>query len=510
MRNQHHLDIYDSQLAQYRPFGDSDYLHEQLQVRYGGRLQKISAFMRVARELSRALDQATARTRYHTIGDPVVRHTVQEALRQVVRGTHDGLPLAACEDIFRETIRHLERGACAGPLESGVAERRRLGTDPHHGYVWSEEHPDDVFGRRFRGMIRDYFPAEASCTPRPGDFERLTKGAELLDMLLPVSSRSALSHARVVVAFHGRKASCSDFRVGGTILINRDMLGNPWWVAEHLLHESLHQKLYDFRHTHSLLKKDLSPQLSSSSEGAATIDPIWNAGGANGSTHWDTFRSVAAFHVYVHLALFCLQAERRKAELVNQFGAADGSLPAPIQWHKAFERAQYLGRKIKEYAWQELGPAGRLLVDWLLSTLNAIDAVPPPPESVYLHLLLERYATEATLMANKSLSPELATQLAKLMNDEAETVHGLLTASEAGREDVERLDDAVARRSDEGAEAAFLRFRTTVTTILQALSPDGYGLHRPSSAEASAPELMIKTMVERSSQQLLSLLDGRP
>ena len=36
--------------------------------------------------------------------------------------------------------------------------------------------------------------------------------------------------------------------------------------------------------------------------------------------------------------------------------------------------------------------------------------MPPPPESVYLHLLLRRYTVEATLIASRKLSPELAKQ----------------------------------------------------------------------------------------------------
>jgi hypothetical protein len=503
----HHLDAYDAHLAEYRPFGDSDYLHEQLQIRYKHRLEKLSAYLRVAGELSRALDQAEPHARYRTVGDPVVRHTIQQALRRVMKGAQDGMLLAECEDVFRETLRLLQEGRCCGPLESDLDEVSRLGPEPHHGWIWSEEHRDDEFGRLFRKIIRDNFPSERSCTASAEDVARLANGAKLLGALLPRSSRSALSHVHVIIPFEGQKASCSEFRVGGAICMNRELLHNPWWVAEHLLHESLHQKLYDFRHTHSLLARDLSPQLSASPE-SAPIYSIWNAGGADRSNHWDTFRGIAAFHVYVHLALFCLQAERRKAELADQFGAPEGPLPALIHWHEAFERAQCLGRQLKESAWQEIGPAGRQLIDWLTSILTAIDAAPPPADSVYLHLLLERYLIEATTIASKKLSPELTTELRKLSQEEAETVRRVLTAVDAAPPDLDRLDEAALRRSDEGAEAAFFRFRNHVAKTLQTLSPDGYGLRRPSTGDSTSLGQSVQTMVEKSSQQLIHLLEG--
>lgn len=516
MRSQHHLDMFDELLAQHRPFGDSDYLNAQLRVRYKHRLGKVSALLPVAGELLRALDQATVDAQYRVVGDPVVRHTIEQALRHAARRTtQDSLPLADCEEIFRGTLRHLQEGKSGGPLEAGLAGVSRLGNDPRNGWVWSEEHDDDAFGRCFRSIIRDNFVGEGPCTPTAVELERLGKGADLLGALLPLSGRSALSHTHVLVVFRhvGKlmpKASCSEFRVGGTIFMNREMLENPWWVAEHLFHEALHQKLYDFRHTHSLLARDTSAELNASTEAPVAVYSIWNAGGAGRTNYWDTFRAVAAFHVYVHLALLCLQAERRKTELVKQFGPPDGSFPSIIHWHKAFERAQYLGRQLKDTSWKELGQAGQLLVDWLISVLDKIDAAPPPRESFFIDLLLERYVIEAAMLSNRTLSPELETELLKIIDDEAQTIRSVLSALDQERPNVERLDDAVARRSDESAEVVFMRFRSIVARTLRGLSPDGYGLRGPSSADTIVQERMVQAMAERSTRQLIPLLDGAP
>jgi hypothetical protein len=514
-KKQHPLDLCDALLAGQRPFGESDYLHDQLQIRYNRRLARIAGLLPVAGELSRTLDRSSREARYRAVGDPVVRYAIQQALRRVVNGTSDGLSLADCEEVLRETIRHLQEGKLGGPLVSGAGTLRRLGAEPFHGWLWSEQPRDDAFGRTFRRIVSDYFHADPPCTPSAADVGKLEKGAKLLGVLLPLCSRSVFSHTHVVVIVpHAgtwtQKGSCSEFGIGGTIFLNREWLGNPWWVAEHLLHESLHQKLYDFRQTHSLLAQDLAPASSSPKASAATVNSIWNAGQEGRSSNWDTFRAVAAFHVYVHLAVFCGQAERRKEELVTRFGAPDASLPTMATRPEALERAHYLGRQIKESCWQELGPAGRLLVDWLIAILNAIDHAPPPPESSYIHLLLHRYVMEATMVAGQKRSPELAPELPKLVNEEAETVRHVLSAIDARRTDLDRLDHAVARRPEEGEEAAFLRFRRLVAEILRRSSPDGYGLRRPSTAQSTALDKTIQAMVDNSTRRLTSLGSGGP
>jgi hypothetical protein len=338
---------------------------------------------------------------------------------------------------------------------------------------------------------------------------------------MPNLARSVLSHAHltVIVPHVGswkRKGSCSEFRLSGTIFLNREMLANPWWVAEHLLHESLHQKLYDFRHTHSLLAEDLSADWQPG-PGAAAVRAIWNVGGASAANAWDTFRAIAAFHVYVHLAAFSVQVERRRTELARRFGAPpEGRGPAITHRREAFERAQFLGRRIKDACWQEMGPAGRLLVAWLGSVLGAIDPSPPPRDSLYLHLLLDRYLLEANLVAEKEgLGGPLEARLGEVVGAEAEIVRSVLVAVQADREELDRLDDAVSARPDESAGAAFRRFRGAAAGSLRVHSPGGYGLRIASSIGAPGPstaalDQRIEAMVNRSTEDLLPVLDLAP
>lgn len=156
--------------------------------------------------------------------------------------------------------------------------------------------------------------------------------------------------------------------------------------------------------------------------------------------------------------------------------------------------------------WPELGQAGRFFVDWLISVLNGIDAAPPPLETSYIHLLLNRYLVEAVTVAGKKLSPELEDGLLAIVADEAETISGVLRVIDAEGPDSGRLREAAVRRPDQAVGAEFLRFRNVVATILQKFSVDGYGLRRPPSPESIALEQRIQAMVERSSQSLMAVL----
>ncbi|MGA7119955.1 MAG: hypothetical protein WBY94_07660, partial [Polyangiaceae bacterium] len=177
----HPLDMVDELLARHRPFGDSEYLHEHLHVRYKQRLGRIAANVPLAGELVGALDETTDDIRYRVIGDPVVRHTIHQALR------HDAAQ-AEHEEIFRETIRLLKEGKAGGPLEAGGGDIRRIGTGPGYGWMWSEAHTDDVFGRAFRKIVHDNFGGQPLMTPKPDDLALLAKGATLLRLLMPLTS----------------------------------------------------------------------------------------------------------------------------------------------------------------------------------------------------------------------------------------------------------------------------------------------------------------------------------
>ncbi len=427
-------------------------------------------------------------SRNRVLDDTVVRCAIQHALKQLETATQYGLPLDECEEVFKATIRHLDEDRPGGPLESGLNHVHRLGPEQFDGWVWSEGHSDDVFGRSFRQLIQDNY-GEPLCSPNRDELAQLAQGAQLLGDLLTSLSASALSHAHVIAVFPmlgswGGKASSSQFRIPGTIFLSRGLLESPWQVAESLFHESLHQKLYDFRHGHSLLQPTYWRQ------DAPRVCSVWNVPDSRKSNYWDTHRAVAAFHVYVHLSLLCTIAEQRAPELENVYGPLRGPLTM-MESRTAFERAHYLGEQIKELCWGELGPAGQGLIE----------------KGSYLHLVLELYQKDAQKVEDvldrsdfATGSSDLVGELMTLIESEVKTTRDVLATVNVGDE-VSRFDRALRQYSRQELATNFGQVRRLIARTLLESSPDGYGLETSAHANPS-PDEIVKQMVQSSSQHL--------
>lgn len=502
------LDILELELTQHRAFGDSEYIRGQVQFCLERRLNKISAHLPAAGDLLEALSHADCHTRYRVLGDSAVRCAVQHALTQLETASVYGVPLDDCAELFHETTRLLEDGKCGGPLEAGSPTVRRLGPEPYHGWIWNEEHSDDIFGRSFRSVVQKNYGVSLY-TPDSDECAMLAKGTRLLEELLPSLSRSALSHAHLIAVFPraGKwtgRSSASQFKITGTFFLSRGGLEVPWYVAEHIFHEALHQKLYDFRHGHLLLaagfwRKD-----------APLICSLWNEPGK--LHNWDITLALAAFHVYVHLGLLCTLAERRATELEADYGPLQGMVGS----RKALERARYLGEQITGPCWEELGQAGKYLVEWLMSVLNALDAS-PAPEGACVHLLLDRYEKEAGRVEAhlRRIGPEgldggsragVPQQLMDLIREEANHVRCALSAVNAS-EDLDRFNHAMAQYSDEALGTRFFEVRRLISKTLLDLSPDRRGYRLVDSVvESKRAEEIVKQMVETSSHRLDQIL----
>jgi hypothetical protein len=494
--------VFEAVLAETRPFGDSIYIRDQFHIAYKRRLQKISVAIPAADALLTALEAADASSQYYVLGDTVVRCAIQQALRQVVTNTHYGLPRADLANVFLAATQHVMRGSYRGPLESGAVTPERLGPNPWHGWIWSEDHSDDVFGRAFQFIVAENY-GDALCTPDAQHLAMLRKAASLLEELMPSLARSALSHAHVIAVFPGSgawkgKASSSQYRVSGTIFLNREALDNPWWVAEHLLHEALHQKLYDFRHGHSVLARDALPYQEALADGQLIV-AAWNSPGLTALNAWDTHRVLAAFHVYVHLALFATLAESRAPELHHEYGPLDGAGRPMTASRQACDRARYLGEQVRAWCWEELGLAGQGLVDWLSSILNVLDPS-PPPSGACVHLLLARYTAEAKRVEQHGpLAAGVAPRLALLMRGEvARTRHVLerLGAQSA----LAQFDRAVGSFSDADLGFQLPQVRRLIADTLLRQARDGYVLASP--PEPTGPDGMVRDMVDMSSHEL--------
>ena len=485
-------------LAEARGFGDSDYIRRQMHDCYHRRLTALSADLPFANDLASALEESSASVRYQIYGDPVVRCAIRHAMASLETGVESGLSRSQCEAVLRETLHHLESGSSGSPLAARQPDCKRLGPKLYHGFVWSEEHGDDSFGLAFRNIVEMEY-GETLCTPDSQELEALAKATELLEVLLPALSRSALSHAHVVCIFPGLgnwkgRASSSLFRISGAIFLNRRRLHSPWWVAEHILHEALHQKLYDFRTGHSLFQ-------SHHGAAGAKVLSLWNKPRAGSSNLWDTDRAMAAFHVYVHLALLSLVAEQRQFELAESYGPLPAP-PAVTDSSRALARAHYLGEQLENLCWLELGPAGQTMVDWLTSILDLLDPT-PPPRGAKIHLLFDLYEREAGNVdgfLNRRTPPAQVVQhLSDIIENEVDITRRILKALD--EEALSQFNAHMTSSSRERMGHDFPKIRRLIVSTLLEVSRDGYSLNRQ-SARSLDLDRTVEDMVTSSSQRL--------
>jgi hypothetical protein len=284
--------------------------------------------------------------------------------------------------------------------------------------------------------------------------------------------------------------------MSGTLFLTDTHLENPWWVAEHLFHEALHQQLYDFRHGHSLLVPRYGEK-----EGPKVCS-LWNLPNSERSNFWNTDRVLTAFHVYVHLALLSRIAEYRAGELSDTYGP----VTAMIKGHDAVVRAHYLSEQLRSICWEELGQAGRRLVEWFTSVLDVLNSS-PPPAGTSVHLLFDRYKREAGVVnrlqsKGKTVSGFLR-RLDQIAKEEIRTIRRILTL--VGAEPaLARFDGDLTQFPSEKSGQRFGDIRRLVAKTVLDASPGGYGW----AQEPGAPDEILRDMIERSSEALMVLLPG--
>jgi hypothetical protein len=494
--------IVDAALADMRPFGSSSYIREQMQYAFIRRLNQLADSLSSADELRIALARADEDTRLETLSDTALRCSIQHALRQTVTRTEYGIPLDECEAVFAFFARCLEASTPTDSAQgSGQADGGNGPGGLASGKAWTDSsHSGPVRSAFIRAVRHNY--EETPAPARSRDIEILCQGERLLREALPRSADSALSHVRTIVLFapEGNWAgtgSSSTFSLPGTIFLNRELVRNPWWVAEHLYHEALHQKLYDFRMGHSLLQQDVGTSDDSYAPIGA-VWALWNSPGQEGANRWDTHRAMAAFHVYVHLALLCLTLEERATQYEADYGQLAEAAPPMTSSAAALSRARYLGEKIRESCWADLGPAGRRLVDWLESVLNFLDTA-PPPTGAYLHLLLWRYEREADKVERVELSPQGARVLSEAIEIEMRTMRSVSDLLELPSLH-DRLDAASVEYEMVDPIRRFQEIRRLISHLLKNMSGDGYLL--PSRKSGMDPNRLVQEMVEESSRKL--------
>jgi hypothetical protein len=397
------LDL-DVMAATGAPFGDSDYIHDELHALCYRRLERIADRLPLASELAQALAGADRAQRIRFLGHPSAKIAIQHAFREVVGHTPTIVPFADC-------TRVLERMLCQLQLNYQSPRGRDcllsgfdcVGPHAYHPYIWCDDNSDDPFRSVFRRVVHEHFE-DAVASGNSATATALQRGIALLEEVVPRMTRSALSHVQIIALFPARKSwrktgSCSQFSLSGAVFLQLDSLEDPWWVAEHLLHEALHQKLYDIRITHSLIARE--SLLESSSDDGATpttagtiAEPPWNRLDPTRFSQWPLSRVMAALHVYAHLAIFGDAADRKLADLERKFGIRGKGPKGLVSSRAAFQRAWFLLDSMRECFSHELGPAGELLGEWANQCLDLLGPEPSRPR-VRLRSSLDRYQREA-------------------------------------------------------------------------------------------------------------------
>jgi hypothetical protein len=360
--------------------------------------------------------------------------------------------------------------------------------------VWREDLPTTDYITAFRDIVDGHYGLTL-CTPNDSELAMLADAVDLLEQLIPNVARSALCHTHFVAVFSPTgdweaALSSSEFRMSGTVFLNRRILDNVWTAAEQLLHESLHQQLYDLRRGHTLL----TPGFADAD--APRIHSLWNRPDSQNTNHWDVHRALAAFHVYVYLTLFartiCADTQSA-ARYRTRFGPVKTTSAAT-----AAARGRYLADQLRVRGWAQLGPAGRHLVDWLDPILERLTPTPIVKGS-FLHLLLDRYRREVAAVEQRASSVAafdsvIAQELTALVECEIDCTRAVLTA--LGHDEAS-FDAALNAGGATSAVERFASSRAVIAETLLAACKQDYEL-----APSRVPDEQIRAMIEKSSEGL--------
>jgi len=316
------------------------------------------------------------------LDDPVIRVHIHEALGRLQRdelGAPDYL-----ERFFAQLSAEGWQAADGAPLERAIPQARRLGDDD--AWIWTASQKDSAIVSNFEARFSHEFLEhhDRTLSERDGGLlvadERLDRlldeGYELLCQLLPGLAASVLAHVRLVAFMRVQTPdaavqSGSIRAIPGAIFLSPAHLKTPWAVAEAVLHECTHNKLFDLYLTRLILEAGYDCR------DARTVHARWNKSTLMQRNQWPLDQALSACHVYVHLAVFDQAVREQAAGLVDRFGPVDTS--SVMKSPAALERATYLVDELATHDYGGLGPDGRALVDWLAAQLGDHHAVSDAP-----------------------------------------------------------------------------------------------------------------------------------
>ena len=359
------LQALEHELAGHPRFGDTPRILHRARTFALMRLEALAHVRPLVRELCRELrKEENRRAAADVLDDPVVLRSSRGLLRAIRHGGRS--PSGEIEEVFAAVLHHLRHGPPGLPVAAGCPHHFRPRRSGPSIAVWDPDVPETIVKRRFAFFVdaplSKVIPEGRSRRlrrPEPGFVDALRRGYDLLALLLPELSASVLDHCRLVcVPVDQRFRNATFSAVPSTIFLSDVAVDTPWVMAEVLLHEALHQKMYDIAHARSMYRRDVFR------DGAPTIRAIWR------EAHWSADRAWFGFHVYVHLAFFFARVERMQGALADDFGAPP--ISGGFGLEKALGRAGYLGKELAAHAERMFESDGRRFFTWTRRMLSRL------------------------------------------------------------------------------------------------------------------------------------------
>ncbi|MGW5421976.1 aKG-HExxH-type peptide beta-hydroxylase [Streptomyces sp. NPDC003943] len=190
--------------------------------------------------------------------------------------------------------------------------------------------------------------------------ETAAAGWGILQEYVPELVESIRPHFSLLAAVDGERPffSASTKDVPSAVFVSRSCLTDPLRAAEALLHEGVHSKLYDMYVGFSILGAGYDKDT------IAHVKPAWH----EGRESWPFDRALAAYHVYVHLAVFysTLAALPDDSGLWRDYTRGQVEESA----RSCGERARLLGADLLPLGEAHAGGSGVAFLRWLDSVLT--------------------------------------------------------------------------------------------------------------------------------------------
>ena len=359
------LRVIERELAGHPVFGDTRGILGRARALVLMELEAVSRDRPLVKELRRELRKPGNRQLADAVlDDPVLIRTTFDLLHGISRTESSTLPPRRDEEVFAAMLDHLRSGTPGPPVAAGCRRHLLPGGSTPAIAIWDPDAPDSVVKTRFEFLVDkslySLFPGRSALLgrPEPAFVDALRQGCELLARLLPELAASVFHHVRLIGFFDDRKVhSLMNNDLPSVVFISSLPTRTPWQTAQALLHEALHQKLVDFATARSFLREGCD---------ASTVRVFWDRKDA---VHFLPRRAYAAFHVYVHLALFHARAARMEESLAGEFGAFPADGLDLLDLEKVLGRAGYFGEELAVHAGRWFAPDGGRMFAWLRQML---------------------------------------------------------------------------------------------------------------------------------------------